>query len=146
MIPRFSSSRASLTARIAGLVLASGLLSACASRGTILAVAERHEGKTARQLGLPATLWCADAANLFRREAGLTPVKSRRAIDQAKHAKAISRPVPGALMISRRRGGHHVDVVAAVNGMWVEVIGGNVAGRVTRRHLPLAAGRFFLPS
>lgn len=118
--------------------------SGCASN--LATVAARHEGKTARQLGLPATLWCADFQNLIRREAGLKPVNSRRAIDQAKNARPISRPVPGALMISRRPGGHHVDVVAAVNGMFVEVIGGNVAGRVTRRHLPLQAGRFFLPT
>ena len=132
--------------RLSGLVLVAGFLSGCAS-SNLADVAARYEGRTGPSLGLSASLWCSEFIDLTRREAGLTPVHSRRAIDQAKNARAISRPVPGSLMITRRGNrGHHVDVVAAVNGMWVEVIGGNVAGRVTRRHVPLAAGRFYLPT
>lgn len=131
--------------RLFGLALVAGLLSGCASNN-LAAVAARHEGKTARQLGLPATLWCADFANLVRKEAGLKPINSRRAIDQIKNAREISAPVEGAIMITRRPGGHHIDFVKAVFADQVAVTGGNVAGRVTGRHVPLAAGRFYLPT
>lgn len=113
------------------------------SHNNLASVVERHEGKTAKQLGLPATLWCSDFADKARIEAGLTPVKSRRAIDQSKNAIRLAKPERGALMISARPGGNHVDVVLAVNELFVEVAGGNVRGRVTRRHLPIQAGRFY---
>lgn len=130
------------------LAIAMGLsLSACATvRGDLASIAESHKGKTARQLGLPPTLWCADAANLFRRQAGLRTVPSRRAADQAKHAKRLAGPAPGALMITRRgRHGHHVDVVIEVlpSGL-LRVIGGNIDNQVAERLVP-PAGRFYLP-
>lgn len=128
-----------------GLALAAGILSGCASNN-LAAVAARHEGKTARQLGLPSTLWCADFANLVRKEAGLKAVNSRRAIDQIKNAREIAKPVQGAMMIKRRNGGHHVDFVEMVFADSVAVIGGNVGGRVSRRFLPLQSGRFYLPT
>ncbi len=147
MIPHQPSSERHLRASLPllGVALAAGLLSGCAS-GNLASVAVRHEGKTARQLGLPPRLWCADFANLARREAGLRPVNSRRAVDQARNARPIMKPVPGALMITSRPGGHHVDVVLAVNELFVEVAGGNVGGRVTRRQLPMTIGRFYLPT
>lgn len=130
---------------IATACLLAASAAGCA-HGNLASVMEGYEGKTAHQLGLPATLWCADMANKARIEAGLTPVKSRRAIDQSKNAVRLARPERGALMISTRPGGHHVDVVLAVNELFVEVAGGNVAGRVTRRHLPLRAGQFYRPT
>lgn len=130
---------------IAALCLA---LAGCGSLGSqsLVDAALRHEGKTARQLGLPATLWCADAANVFRKEAGFKPTNSRRAIDQLAYAQRIRTPVPGSLQITTRgRGGHHVDVVLANHGNGtLTVIGGNVNGAVTRR-VVLASGIFVQP-
>ncbi len=116
-------------------------------RGDLASVAERDLGKGPRQMGVPSSLWCADAANKWRAEAGLKPVRSRRAIDQVKGGQKIARPVRGALMITRRGlRGHHVDVVLEVlPGGMVRVAGGNVDGAVRERVLP-AQGIFILPS
>lgn len=113
---------------------------------SIVSAAQRDLGKTAAQLGLPRSLWCGDAADRWRRKAGLTPVRSRRAIDQTKNARRISYPVPGALMITGRgRSGHHVDVVIAVHSDGtVTTIGGNVAGAV-RERIRVARGLFVMP-
>jgi len=130
------------------LALATSLsFGGCATRD-LASVAERHEGKTARQLGVPSTLWCGDFASLVRREAGMTAIKSRRAIDQARAGRKVERPVRGALMITRRgRGGHHVDIVTRViDARTVEVIGGNVNRAVTRRIVSTKGALFILPA
>lgn len=122
-------------------------LAGCASmRGDVASIAESHKGKTARDLGFPPTLWCADLANLVRKQAGFTPVPSRRAADQSRHAKRLAGPAPGALMITPRgRRGHHVDVVVEVlpSGL-LRVVGGNVSRQVSER-LVTPVGRFYLP-
>lgn len=132
-----------------GAALALGIvLSGCAAlHGDIASIAERDVAKTAHGLGVPPTLWCGDAVNKWRREAGLSPVRSRRAVDQARAGRRISKPVRGALMITPRgRGGHHVDIVVAVHDDGtVTVIGGNVGGIVARRIVP-ARGLFVLPT
>jgi hypothetical protein len=144
MSPLHSSSRAVLAALMA--VGLAGCTISIPLRGDLAALAERDLGKGPRQMGVPASLWCADAANKWRAEAGLTPVRSRRAIDQAKAGRRIARPVRGALMITRRGlRGHHVDVVLEVlPGGMVRVAGGNVDGLVRERILP-AQGLFVLP-
>ena len=129
------------------MVVVAALTAGCA-HPDFAALAERHEGKTARQLDLPATLWCGDFSNLVRREAGISPVKSRRAIDQASRGRRVSRPVRGALMITHRgRGGNHVDIVTRViDAETVEVIGGNVNRAVTRRIVSTRGALFIIPS
>lgn len=124
------------------------ILAAGCAHSDFAALAERHEGKTAKQLSLPATLWCGDFASLVRRDAGLSPVKSRRAIDQASRGRKVSRPVRGALMITPRgRGGNHVDIVTRViDAETVEVIGGNVNRAVTRRIVSTRGALFIIPS
>lgn len=124
-------------------------LGACAHHGDMVSAALRHEGRTARELGLPRSLWCADFANLVRREAGFRAPVSRRAIDQSMHARRIARPVPGALQITRRRGGgNHVDLVVKVHADRLTVIGGNIRDgsvpRVVMREVPIA-GIFVKP-
>lgn len=100
----------------------------------IVAIAKRDLGKSGPQIGLPSRLWCGDALNRWRRKAGLTVVPSRRAIDQAAYGKRLSRPVPGALLITSRGRGAHVDVIVAVHGDGtVTTIGGNVSNRVAER-------------
>ncbi len=143
-------SRRSAFSVMAGALIggASGACSITFPLGVDLAsVAERDLGKTPSQLGVPNTLWCADAVERWRAKAGYKPVRSRRAIDQVKGGRKIARPVRGALMITRRgMRGHHVDVVAAVlpDGN-LRVIGGNVEGLVRERIVP-PVGIFILLS
>lgn len=112
----------------------------------LVRIARRDLGKTGPQLGLPSRLWCGDAVNRWRRKAGLTVVPSRRAIDQARYGRRISKPVVGALLISGRRGGSHVDVIAAVHGNGtVTTIGGNV-GRMVSTRVRAARGIFIIPA
>lgn len=123
-------------------LLSAFLLAGCATNPAQIAM--RYEGKTGPELGLSSTLWCADLANKVRREAGLKPVPSRRAIDQLRYAKRITKPEPGALMITRRKGGHHVDWIVAVHADKLTVIGGNIKvsnfalSRVALRDVPIA--------
>lgn len=131
------------------VVLAVGAaVSGCAAfRPNNLAdAALRHEGKTARQLGVSPSLWCADAANIWRVESGFKPTNSRRAIDQLAYARPVRVAERGALQITPRgRGGHHVDVVLENHGDGtLTVIGGNVNNAVTRRRVA-ASGRFVMP-
>ncbi len=109
-------------------------------------LALRYEGMTGPELGLSARLWCAEFANMIRRKAGLPAPASRRAVDQVQHARRVSRPIPGALMITGRgRRGGHVDIVVAVHGDGtLTVVGGNVQRRVTQRRVA-ARGVFVLP-
>ena len=150
------------TAPLLVLPPAAGLLSGCASIGFSLpsflgsdmaSIAERYEGKTAKQLGFPADLWCADFANLVRKEAGFRSTLSRAAIQQTRFAKLIDRPVRGALMITMRgKEGYHVDIVLDVhwNGT-LTVIGGNISDPETgvsavRKRLVTTRGIFVIPT
>lgn len=145
MSPRLSSNRLALAALLAiGL---GGCTISIPLRGDIASAAERDLGKGPQQMGVPSSLWCGDAVSKWRAQAGYSPVRSRRAVDQAKAGRRIERPVRGALMITRRGlRGHHVDVVAEVlPGGMVRVIGGNVDGLVRERVLP-AQGIFILPT
>lgn len=101
-------------------------------------IARRYLGKTGPELGLPASLWCGDFVNLVRRQAGLRVVPSRRAFDQAKFGRRLSRPAVGALLLTPRgRGGGHVDWIVAVHADGsVTTIGGNVDRKVSERHRP----------
>ena len=134
--------------KIAFVLLIGASVSGCAAfRPNNLAdAALRHEGKNARQMGVSPSLWCADAANIWRKEAGFRPTGSRRAIDQLAYARPIRVAERGALQITPRgRGGNHVDVVLENHGDGtLTVIGGNVGGAVTRR-VVYASGRFVIP-
>ena len=106
----------------------------------LVALARRHEGQTARDLHLPRSLWCGDFVNLVRREAGLRPVPSRLARDQAKGGHRIAEARVGAVVVfARGRGGTsgHVGVISGVrpNGDLV-VISGNHNRRVAEAVYP----------
>ena len=114
-------------------------------RTPMVSIARRFVGASGPQLGLHSRLWCADFANMVRRKAGLRSVPSRRAIDQARYGTRLYQPEPGALMITGRRGGAHVDLVTAVHGDGaVSTIGGNVGKRVKERRR-IARGLFIKP-
>lgn len=104
------------------------------SRSDLVSIARRHIGATARDLHLPRSLWCGDFVNLVRKEAGLSPVPSRLARDQARGGRHLSEPRPGAVVVlSRGRGGRagHTGIISAVTPSGdLVVISGN-----HRRHV-----------
>lgn len=99
----------------------------------LVAVARRHVGARARDLGLPRALWCADFVNLARREAGLRAVPSRLARDQIAGGRRVAEPRPGVVVVVSRRGGRlaaHTGVVSEVLPTGdVVVISGNSGTR-----------------
>lgn len=113
----------------------------------MVALAEKYEGMTARQIGLPARLWCADFINHLRKEAGLPKVGSRRAADQVLGGKRLSSPQVGALVITWRGiRAAHVDLIKEVrpDGTLI-TIGGNVSRRVMVRERVVARAVYVMP-
>ncbi len=98
----------------------------------LVSIASRHIGKRAADLGLPRRLWCADFANLVRREAGLRPVPSRLARDQVRIGRRLSEPRVGAIAVISRRGGRlagHTGIIRGFDEHHVVLISGNSIGR-----------------
>lgn len=100
----------------------------------LVAIARSHVGKTAKQLGLPRTLWCADFMNLVRRQGGVATVPSRMAQDQARGGRRIQHPKEGAIVTMRRGGsaiaGHTGIISAVLDSDTVLVVHGNSRHRV----------------
>ena len=113
---------------------------AAAPRADLDSVARRYLNKTASDLRLPRSLWCADFTNLVRKEAGLRPVPSRLARDQVKGGQRISTPVIGAIVVLSRgrswRSGH----TGIVSGLTPDgdpvIISGNHNRRVAEAVYP----------
>jgi hypothetical protein len=109
-------------------------------------IASRDIGATGPQLGLPSREWCGAAINRWRRIAGLSVVPSNRAIDQARHGRRVAHAVPGALMITGRRRGAHVDIVVAVySDGTADLIRPNWGRRVRKERARLR-GFFVIPA
>lgn len=104
-----------------------GVVTRDASRVT---VARRYLGETARQIGLPASLWCADFVNLIERKLGRSGTGSRAAASFASYGIRLSAPRVGAIAVMHRRGGGHVGIVTGTVPEGVVVISGNHAGAV----------------
>lgn len=98
----------------------------------IVAEARRWIGASARQMGVPRSLWCADATNVWLRKSGHRAVASRRARDMVQAGRRISRPVPGAIAIFARGRGGHVGIIERVEGNRLIIISGNHGNRVAR--------------
>lgn len=84
----------------------------------VLLEALRYRGATARQLGLPTQLWCADFMNFVLRKAGANGTHSRAARSFLKFGKRLDGPRVGAIAIFARRGPNsgHVGVVRGTDG------------------------------
>ena len=84
----------------------------------VLLEALRYRGATARQLGLPTQLWCADFMNFVLRKAGATGTHSRAARSFLKFGKKLDGPRVGAIAIFSRGGPNngHVGVVRGTDG------------------------------
>jgi len=84
----------------------------------VLLEALRYRGATARQLGLPSQLWCADFMNFVLRKAGANGTHSRAARSFLKFGKRLDGPRVGAIAIFARGGPNsgHVGVVRGTDG------------------------------
>ncbi len=84
----------------------------------VLLEALRWRGQTAKQLGLPTQLWCADFMNFVINKAGAKGTKSRAARSFLDFGKKLDGPRVGAIAIMSRGGPNtgHVGVVRGTDG------------------------------
>ena len=84
----------------------------------VLLEALRWRGRTAKQLGLPTTLWCADFMNYVFRQAGGKGTQSRSSRSFLQYGKKLDGPRVGAIAIFTRGGRNsgHVGVVRGTDG------------------------------
>jgi hypothetical protein len=96
--------------------------------------ASRFLGSSGPSLGLPATLWCADFANMILRATGYRPVPTRSAFAMVRAGPRIPHAAVGALAITGRGRGGHVSIVAAVypDGSFLSINGNGRGRRVTQ--------------
>jgi uncharacterized protein (TIGR02594 family) len=96
--------------------VASGTIGISSGVSAIVDEARHFVGNTARQLGLPSRLWCADFMNYTLKRAGKHGTGSRMASSFASYGKRISGPRVGAIAVmSRGRHGGHVGVVSGID-------------------------------
>ena len=84
----------------------------------VLLEALRWRGRTAKQLGLPSQLWCADFMNFVFRQAGGKGTQSRASRSFLQFGKKLDGPRVGAIAIFYRGGPNtgHVGVVRGTDG------------------------------
>jgi uncharacterized protein (TIGR02594 family) len=84
----------------------------------VLLEALRWRGSTAKQLGLPSSLWCADFMNYVLRQAGGKGTQSRSSRSFLQFGKKLDGPRVGAIAIFYRGGPNtgHVGVVRGTDG------------------------------
>jgi uncharacterized protein (TIGR02594 family) len=101
----------------------------------VLLEALRWRGRSARQLGLPTKLWCADFMNFVLRRAGGNGTHSRAARSFLKYGKKLDGPRVGAIAILYRRGRNngHVGVVRGTDGLGNPIIVSGNHGNAVRQ-------------
>lgn len=107
--------------------------------GMVLLEALRWRGSNAKQLGLPAKLWCADFMNFVLRKAGSKGTASRAARSFLQYGKKLDGPRVGAIAILSRAGPQngHVGVVRGTDGQGNPIlISGNSANMVRQSTYP----------
>ncbi len=107
----------------------------------VLLEALRWRGRTAKQLGLPTQLWCADFMNFVLHKAGGNGTKSRAARSFLDFGKKLDGPRVGAIAIMYRKGPNsgHVGVVRGTDGQGNPiVVSGNHGPTVTQSVYPKA--------
>ena len=107
----------------------------------VLLEALRWRGRSAKQLGLPAQLWCADFMNFVLHKAGGKGTKSRAARSFLDFGKKLDAPRVGAIAIMYRKGPNsgHVGVVRGTDGQGNPiVVSGNHGPVVTQSVYPKA--------
>jgi uncharacterized protein (TIGR02594 family) len=107
----------------------------------VLLEALRWRGRTARQLGLPARLWCADFMNFVIKRSGGKGTRSRAARSFLKYGKKLDGPRVGAIAIMYRKGPNsgHVGIVRGTDGKGNPIlISGNSGNTVRQSTYPKA--------
>ncbi|AXK83703.1 TIGR02594 family protein [Pseudolabrys taiwanensis] len=105
----------------------------------VLLEALRWRGRTAKQLGLPTQLWCADFMNFVFKKAGAKGTSSRAARSFLQYGKKLDGPRVGAIAIMWRKGPNngHVGVVRGTDGQGNPiVVSGNHGPTVTQSVYP----------
>jgi uncharacterized protein (TIGR02594 family) len=100
----------------------------------VLLEALRWRGRTAKQIGLPAQLWCADFMNFVLRRSGGTGTHSRAARSFLQYGKKLNSPRVGAIAIMSRKGPNngHVGIVRGTDGKGNPIIVSGNSGKVVR--------------
>jgi uncharacterized protein (TIGR02594 family) len=100
----------------------------------------KHVGASAKALGLPPSLWCADFMNLVLRKSGIPATGSRAAKSYLQYGKQIDEPRVGAIAIfTRGKNGGHVGIVRGTDGNGNPIIvSGNYNHRVAEAVYPKA--------
>ena len=115
-------------------------LSAAPARGqsALVIEARRHIGAHAGQLGLPATLWCADFVNFVLRRTGLSGAGGRMARGFERYGRRVAGPQVGAIAVmARGNTGGHVGIVSGIDARGNPiVISGNHGRRVAEAVYP----------
>jgi uncharacterized protein (TIGR02594 family) len=107
----------------------------------VLLEALRWRGRTAKQLGLPTQLWCADFMNFVLHKAGGKGTHSRAARSFLQFGKKLDGPRVGAIAIMYRKGPNngHVGVVRGTDGQGNPiVVSGNHGNTVMQSVYPKA--------
>jgi uncharacterized protein (TIGR02594 family) len=107
--------------------------------GAVLLEALRWRGRSARQLGLPTQLWCADFMNFVLRKAGGKGTHSRAARSFLQFGRKLDGPRVGAIAVLYRKGPNngHVGVVRGTDGAGNPiVISGNHGNAVRQSVYP----------
>ncbi|HEV2630756.1 MAG TPA: TIGR02594 family protein [Pseudolabrys sp.] len=101
----------------------------------VLLEALRYRGKSARQLGLPTKLWCADFMNMVLRKAGGKGTHSRAARSFLDFGKKLDGPRVGAIAIMWRKGPNngHVGVVRGTDGQGNPIVVSGNHGNAVRQ-------------
>ncbi len=101
----------------------------------ILIEALRYRGRTAKQLGLPTQLWCADFMNFVFRSAGGKGTQSRAARSFLKFGKKLDGPRVGAIVIFSRKGPEtgHVGIVRGTDGEGNPIVVSGNSGPTVRQ-------------
>lgn len=102
---------------------------------SILLEALRYRGANAKQLGLPAQLWCADFMNFVIKKAGAKGTHSRAARSFLEFGKRLDGPRVGAIAILRRGGPQngHVGVVRGTDGQGNPILISGNSGNMVRQ-------------
>jgi uncharacterized protein (TIGR02594 family) len=103
----------------------------------VLLEALRWRGRSAKQLGLPTQLWCADFMNFVLHKAGGKGTKSRAARSFLDFGKRLDAPRVGAIMYRKGPNNGHVGVVRGTDGQGNPiVVSGNHGPVVTQSVYP----------
>ena len=105
----------------------------------LLLEALRWRGRTAKQIGLPTKLWCADFMNFVITRAGGKGTHSRAARSFLQFGKKLDGPRVGAIAILSRAGPQngHVGIVRGTDGQGNPIlVSGNSANMVRQSAYP----------